>query len=62
MVGRRGDLSSPVVLCNLSYLQKQKNEGKVGTWKNENIHHQSFLASVIDPHKNYKHLFVIGHQ
>jgi len=26
MVGRRGDLSSPVVLCNESYLEKQKLE------------------------------------
>lgn len=28
MVGRRGDLSSPVLLCNESYLEKQKREKK----------------------------------
>lgn len=35
MVGRRGDLSSPVLLCNESYLVKQKHQEKMGS-KNKN--------------------------
>lgn len=72
MVGRRGDLSSPVLLCNESYLEKQKyKEGKGSENTRMGKVTQSLfitpdyfaLASLMNQNKDSVNVFVqyIGH-
>lgn len=57
MVGRRGDLSSPVVLCNESYLENHGGKEKRNKWE-EKSHRIIFFNHIRFLHITFASFFL----